>query len=122
MGYTSFGEFVRILRIKKHEVLGDMAEKLGTSIAFLSAVENGRKNIPTGWFDTLVSEYSLDSKDQQELKNAIEESKLQYKIVPKSAGKVQRRAAMVFSRAFDDMDEETALKVIEILNKGDHKA
>ena len=122
MGYTSFGEFVRILRIKKHEVLGDMAEKLGTSIAFLSAVENGRKNIPTGWFDTLVSEYSLGSKEQQELKNAIEESKLQYKIVPKAAGKVQRRAAMVFSRAFDDMDEETALKVIEILNKGDHKA
>lgn len=122
MGYTSFGEFVRILRIKKHEVLGDMAEKLGTSIAFLSAVENGRKNVPTGWYDTLVSEYSLSSNDQQELKNAIEESKLQYKIVPKSAGKVQRRAAMVFSRAFDDMDEETALKVIEILNKGDHKA
>ena len=121
MGYTSFGEFVRILRIKKHEVLGDMAEKLGTSIAFLSAVENGRKNVPSGWYDALVSEYSLSSDDQKESKNAIEESKLQYKIVPKTAGKVQRRAAMVFSRAFDDMDEETALKVIEILNKGDHK-
>ena len=121
MGYTSFGEFVRILRIKEHEVLGDMAEKLGTSIAFLSAVENGRKNVPMGWYDTLVSKYNLSSNEQQELKNAIDESKLQYKIIPKSAGKVQRKAAMVFSRAFDDMDEETALKVIEILNKGEHR-
>ena len=118
MGYTSFGEFARILRIKRHEVLGDMAKKLGTSLAFLSAVENGRKNIPASWYNVLVSEYDLSHNEQQELKEAIEESKLQFKIVPKSAGKIQRRAALVFQRAFDDMDDETALKVIEIINKG----
>lgn len=28
MTYTSFGEFVRILRIKHHEVMGDMAKCL----------------------------------------------------------------------------------------------
>ena len=72
-------------------------------------------------FDAL-KDVNLTSNDQHELKNAIEESKLQYKIVPKSAGKAQRKAAMVFSRAFDEMDEETALKVIEILNEGDHRA
>ena len=122
MGYTTFGEFVRILRIRRNEVLGDMAEKLGTSIAFLSAVENGRKNIPAGWYETLVSEYSLNTNDQQDLKKAIEESKLQYKIIPKSAGKVQRRAAMVFSRAFDEMDEDTAQRIIELLDKGENKS
>ena len=44
MAYTSFGEFVRILRIKHHEVMGDMAKMLGASLPFLSAVENGKKN------------------------------------------------------------------------------
>ncbi len=118
MGYTSFGEFVRVLRVKQHEVLADMAKKLDTSLVFLSAVENGRKNVPATWFDKLVSEYHLDEEEQYELQNAIDESKVQYKITPKSAGKIQRRAAMVFSRAFDDMDDETALKVIEVINKG----
>lgn len=43
MGYTKFGEFVRILRIKHHEIMGDMARMLGTSLPFLSAVETGKK-------------------------------------------------------------------------------
>jgi len=28
--YTKFGEFVRILRVKNHQVMGDMAKLLGT--------------------------------------------------------------------------------------------
>ena len=121
MGYTRFGEFVRILRIKRHEVLGDMADTLGTSLAFLSAVENGRKNIPSSWFDILVSHYNLNDDEQNELRDAIDESKLQYKIVPKSAGKLQRQAAMCFTRAFDDMDDEMAQEIIDIINKGGNK-
>ena len=43
MAYTKFGEFVRILRIRCHEVMGDMAEVPNTSVPFLSTVENGKK-------------------------------------------------------------------------------
>mgnify|MGYP006880063176 CR=1 FL=1 len=39
MAYTKFGEFVRILRIKHHEVMGDMTKVLNASMPFLSAVE-----------------------------------------------------------------------------------
>ena len=75
MAYTPFGEFVRILRIKHHQVMGDMAKILGTSTPFLSAVENGKN---------------------------------------------QRRAALQFARSFDEMDDETALKILELLrNKED---
>ena len=49
MAYTSFGEYVRILRIKHHQVMGDMAKILGTTTPYLSAVENGRKNVPQEW-------------------------------------------------------------------------
>jgi len=122
MGYTSFGEYVRILRIKRHELLGDMADKLGTSLAFLSAVENGRKNIPESWFNALVSLYDLSDEEQTALRDAIDESRLQYKIVPKSAGKIQRQAAMCFTRAFDDMDDKTAQEIIDIINKRGHKS
>ena len=81
MAYTSFGEFVRILRVKHHEVMGDMAGVLGASLPFLSAVENGKKNVPADWVAKLTEHYRLSSQEQQELIDAVEESKTQYKIV-----------------------------------------
>ena len=41
---TSFGKFCRKLRINNGELLYDMAEKLDVSSAFLSKVENGKRN------------------------------------------------------------------------------
>ena len=43
MAYTKFGEYMRILRVKNHEVMGDIAKLLGVTLPFLSAVENGKK-------------------------------------------------------------------------------
>ena len=37
MAYTKFGEFMRVLRVKNHEVMGDIAKMLGVSVPFLSA-------------------------------------------------------------------------------------
>ncbi len=119
MSYTSFGEFVRILRIKNHEVMGDMAKVLGVKVPFLSAVENGKKNIPEGWFNKIAENYNLSVDERVDLKQAINESKTQYKIIMKDAGKQQRKAALQFARSFDEMDDETALKILELLNKRD---
>ena len=117
MAYTSFGEFVRILRIKHREVMGDMAKMLETSTAFLSAVENGRKNVPADWIPKIVAHYNLTIEEQSALTEAVEESRVQYKIVPKNAGIEKRRAAMQFARSFDKMDDETAEKILELLSK-----
>lgn len=116
MAYTKFGEFVRILRIKHHEIMGDMADWLETSTPFLSAVENGKKNVPAEWIDKIIAHYNLPQDEQEKLKDAVEESKLQYKIVPKNSGINQRRAAMQFARSFDKMDDETALKILDLLS------
>ncbi len=117
MAYTSFGEFVRILRIKKHEVMGDMAKVLGVKVPFLSAVENGKKNVPADWANKLISNYNLSTEEQCTLKQVIEESKTQFKISVQNAGIQQRRAALQFSRSFDEMDDETATKILNLLNK-----
>ncbi len=115
MSYTPFGEFVRILRIKHHQVMGDMAKMLGTSTPFLSAVENGKKNVPAEWVQRIADYYQLSSEEKNELEASVEESRLQYKIVPGNAGKNQRKAALQFARSFDEMDDETALKILELL-------
>ena len=97
--------------------MGDMAKQLGTSTPFLSAVENGKKNVPAEWVPKLVSLYGLNEDETRELTKAVEESKLQCKIILGNAGVNQRRAAMQFARSFEEMDDETALKIMAILGK-----
>ena len=121
MAYTPFGEFVRILRIKHHQVMGDMAKLLNTSTPFLSAVENGKKNVPVEWVQKLTEIYHLTSDEQHELQRTIDESRLQYKIVLGDASVSRRRAAMQFARSFDEMDDETALKILELLKEKEEK-
>ena len=116
MAYTRFGELVRVLRIRHHEVMGDMAKKLDVKIPFLSAVENGKKNVPAELIDKLVKVYELSPEDNRELQEAAEESRTQYKISAVGSGINQRKAALQFARSFDKMDDETALRVLELLS------
>ena len=115
MSYTSFGEFMRILRVKNHEVMGDVAKMLGVKVPFLSAVENGKKNVPSEWIDKIIDHYSLNEDERLKLEEAIEESKTQYKIIMNDLGVNQRKVALQFARSFDGMDDETAIKILDLL-------
>ena len=117
MSYTRLGEFLRIIRIRHHQVMGDMAKILDTSTPFLSAVENGKKNLPNEWVQKIINSYNLSIDEQIEFKNAIEESKTQYKINTTNASASRRKAALQFARSFDEMDDETALKILDLLRK-----
>ena len=117
MSYTSFGEFMRVLRVKNHEVMGDVAKVLEVKIPFLSAVENGKKNVPTEWIDKIVNHYGLNQEGRRMLEESIEESKTQYKIIIHDSGLNQRKAAYQFARSFDGMDDETAIKIMNLLKK-----
>lgn len=113
--YTKFGEFVRIIRVKHHQVMGDMAKILETTTPFLSAVENGRKNVPKEWADIISKYYNLTDDEKKELDIAIEESKLQTKIDMKDSSILKRRAALSFARSFEDIDDDTAAEIIKLL-------
>ena len=115
MSYTSFGEFMRVLRVKNHEVMGDVAKMLEVKVPFLSAVENGKKNVPNEWIDKIVDHYSLNEDERLKLEEAIEESKTMYKIIMNDSGVNQRKVALQFARSFDGMDDETAIKILDLL-------
>ena len=72
---TRFGEFMRILRVKPHEVMSDAATLLGISTSLMSAVENGKKNATTEWFAVIAEHYTLTDEEQAELREVIENSK-----------------------------------------------
>ena len=119
MGYTKYGEFIRVLRIKHHEIMGDTAKLLGCMVSFVSSVESGKKNVPENWAQILIEHYHLTEDEQKELFDAIEDSKTQVKLNLTSATNPQRRLAVQFQRSFEKLDDETASAIMELLNKGD---
>lgn len=118
---TSVGKFLRKLRIDRGEILRDMADKLGVSSAFLSAVENGKKKMPDAWIPKLEGIYSLSSVQVSELKDAIVESSGIVEMKIASVSDETRQLAISFARQFKDLDDETAKKLRSILDgsKGD---
>ena len=119
MGYTKYGEFMRIQRVKHHEVMGDLAHVLGAAPSFVSAVENGKKNVPGEWIDIIIDHYDLDEDEKSELLHAIEESRTQIKVNLTETTQNKRHMALQFARSFDNMDEETAMRIIKLLNGSD---
>lgn len=121
MSYTKFGEFMRIQRVKHHEVMGDTADLLKCMVPFVSSVENGKKNVPESWAPILIEHYQLTPAEQAELYQAIEESKTQVKINLCSATNQQRRLAVQFQRSFEKLDETTANEIMKLLNNEEEK-
>ncbi len=117
MSYSAFGEFMRIQRIRHHEVMGDVAKLLGVSTPFLSAVETGKKNVPSEWVTVITEHYALTDEEQAELKKAIENSKTQVKLNLSGSSAYQREAALQFARSFDNIDEDTAKKIMALLKR-----
>lgn len=117
MGYTKYGEFIRILRVKNHEVMGDTAKLLNCKVPFVSSVESGKKNVPDSWAPILIEHYKLSEDEAKELYKSIEDSKTQVKLNLASATAPQREVAVQFQRSFAKMDNETADAIMKLLNE-----
>ncbi len=117
MSYTKFGEFMRMQRIKRHEVMGDIAAVLNVKTPFVSAVESGKRNVPEEWIPMIIDHYDLSSDEQKELNEAVEQSKTQVKLNLISSTENKRKVALQFQRSFDEMDDDTAKAIMELLSK-----
>lgn len=114
---TDFGKLCRKLRIDNDQVLYDMAEVLGVAPSFLSAVENGKKNVPNGWCETIRERYHLNGTEYGMLVEARDNSKIQVKIdLSKSEGE-DRNLAFSFARSFESLSSDQKNKILKILHE-----
>ncbi len=114
MEYTKFGEEMRILRTKRHQNQQEMADVLGVTKSFLSAVEKGRHPVPGKWFDIIVEHYHLKPYPAEKIRNAIHESRSHIKIMLNGEENYKRNLAIRFEEVFNDIDENTAHEISEI--------
>lgn len=103
---TQLGKELRHIRLDRDEKLKDMAEKLDVTVAYLSAVENGKRNIPGGWIEKIGNEYCLNEEEVKKLEQIAFEGRPEIKLSINEATDGQRNLAYSFARKFKDLSED----------------
>lgn len=117
---TALGKFLRKLRIDRGEILANMAGKLGVTASFLSAVENGKKKMPSEWNILICSIYSLNEQQKNEFTAAIAESESKIELNLDGAAIGNRELAISFARKFSDLDKYQIEKIFTCLKEEDN--
>ncbi|WP_215761246.1 helix-turn-helix domain-containing protein [Acetobacter sp. P1H12_c] len=112
---TEFGKELRKIRIDRDERLMDMADKIGKSSAFISAVEVGKKSPPQGFEEVIAHVYGLAEEFREKLKRAADRARKSFTIEPHSI--LGRDTAGLMARRMNDLSEEQLSEIFAILTK-----
>lgn len=125
MVLTEFGKFNRKLRIDHGELLKDMAKKLGVTVAYLSAVEVGRRRIPEKWLDMIKNLYDMTPEETEAMHRAFNQSIDEIRIDLSNQSPSYRETVMMFARELNNFEEDDIkdllekMKLINANKKGD---
>lgn len=114
---TEFGLELRKIRLCNNEYLGDMAEKLGVTVSYLSAVETGKRETPKAWVEIIISKYGLDKESAEALKRAYEMSKKTIKIDIGDESQERKTLAISFARELKNLDNEQIADILSIFKE-----
>lgn len=92
-----------------------MSKKLGISISYLSAIENGTREIPTGFVEKISEVYHLSEKEKEALSKAEENSANKVSISLQETISQQRQLAFTLSRRLKDLSPDECNKIIEYM-------
>lgn len=118
---TSFGIELRKLRIERQELLKDMADALGVSSAYLSAVETGKRRIPQGWISRIAKQYSLDKSQIIALQNAADNSANEVTIPLEGFSQERKDAVLSFARSLDGISDAELTAIMNSMKKKNGK-
>ena len=112
---TEFGKVLRIIRISTGDSAKEMASKLGISVPYLNAIENGRRDIPSDLGDKVMSVYDLSEKDKANLRESLIQSKDRVKIDLTELAEKQRKIIMALAR--NEVDDATLEEIAKMVNE-----
>jgi transcriptional regulator with XRE-family HTH domain len=115
---TATGKFLRKIRIDRGELLRDMADYLGVTASYVSAVETGKRAYPREWTEQIVTAYNLNDAQRRELEDSIIESAEEVRIRLEEANATQKHLAFSFARCFEQLDESTIERIQKLLEEG----
>jgi len=113
---TPFGKAVRKYRVDRGEIQLEVAEALGVSIAFWSAIETGKKNVPEDLLAKVITHFELTGAAAHELRTLSWVSQRDVKINMQDLNDRSRQLVVGFARKFSSLDEEKQQKLRELLD------
>ena len=117
---SEYGEFLKHLRINKHEMLKNMAEKLGLNSSYLSAIESGNRDIPPDLTDKICAEYGLDEGHRKELKEAelnTDRKLVQIDMKKINENRLAKEVVLNFAGKAESLTDEQLSEIKAILNR-----
>lgn len=116
---TPFGSFMRDIRTKKGLLLKDVAEMLGVTSAYLSALEHGKKGQPSAaMISTLESKLKLLPQQRRELRDAVRDS-MSSMDIPSKVIPFAFETANAFARKLPNLSEQQLRRIKNILDQGE---
>ena len=116
---TEIGKYLKLLRIKTGDSLRTMASKLKISAAYLSAIENDKRNVPDGFFDAICGAYQLSDEEKEAVKQAVYGSMDNYRVDLSSISDNKRQGLLSLTK--DELDEEVLNKLCEVIRENSNK-
>ena len=112
---TLIGQKLRIIRLERGEVLKDMADKLKISSAYLSAMENGKREFNKSLIEQIGQLYSLSVDRINDLYDSYYTSINQVQIDIANQPTSKADLGLVFARKFNDLDDTQIDKILKVL-------
>ncbi|MCQ2086913.1 MAG: helix-turn-helix domain-containing protein [Bacilli bacterium] len=109
--YTPFGIYFSNLRKTRKQSITEAAKLLGVSIAYISSVEHGDREIPSDWRTKIPSIYNLNDKEVEELNTSYFETPSSKKI---SLSDIEYCFTNMINNLFEGEEKE---KMLEELKK-----
>ena len=112
---TQLGKILRIIRINTGDSMRTMADKLELSSSYLSAIENGKRNVPKD-FDVIVCKhYDLSEQEIKSLKDAVVLTSESVKVDLSELSETQKK--LIFALTKEELSEATLNQLCEIIEK-----
>lgn len=113
---TEFGKALRKMRIDRNEYIKDMAEKLHISVAYLSAIETGKRTIPESLVGRIGRAYFLTAGDISALNLLKAKPGKEVRIPLVRKNKTQIEVILRFAECVGKMKKEKLDKIVQIMD------
>ena len=114
---TAFGKFSRIKRIELGLTMDFVANELGVTKAYLSAVELGKTNPRWHWVKVLTSTYKLKSKEVEKLQLSLMRSTNAVRINLMGKTPKAKKLALLLQERIQDLTDDQCEQIIQLLER-----
>lgn len=102
---TPFGKLLRKIRIDQDKTLADVAEMANVTAAFVSALETGKKPVPSGFVEQVRQGLCLTQLQVSALTSAAALQAKEVTIALNHRSDKAKELAVAFARRFDSLSE-----------------